>query len=125
MAATARSGTSRAKFVAFSKAPYPAAPSLCKLRLPGLPGRVPLRSGRKGNEMVWKWQDLEPHDRNHHRHRCAPSCSPKRGTLLGRFPVLEMFYWKRIIFDEATRGQTMVQPTDFRECMMRVPACLR
>ncbi|CAE7765005.1 mus-41 [Symbiodinium sp. CCMP2592] len=40
-----------------------------------LQGRVPLRSGRKGNEMVWKWQDLE-------------------------FPVLEMFYWKRIIFDE-------------------------
>ncbi|CAE7233347.1 mus-41 [Symbiodinium sp. CCMP2456] len=40
-----------------------------------LQGRVPLRSGRKGSEMVWKWQDLA-------------------------FPVLEMFYWKRIIFDE-------------------------
>ncbi|CAE7384450.1 DNA repair protein rad5 [Symbiodinium microadriaticum] len=49
-------------------------------KLPGqvrglLQGRVPLRSGRKGNEMVWKWEDLA-------------------------FPVLEMFYWKRIIFDE-------------------------
>ncbi|CAE8736565.1 unnamed protein product [Polarella glacialis] len=37
--------------------------------------KIMLRSGRKGNTQVNKWQDLE-------------------------FPVLEMFYWRRIVFDE-------------------------
>ncbi|CAE7207581.1 Ttf2, partial [Symbiodinium pilosum] len=40
-----------------------------------LAGQHGLRSGRKGAEVAQKWQDLE-------------------------FPVLEMFYWKRIVFDE-------------------------
>jgi len=40
-----------------------------------LEGRANLRSGRKGQNMVSNWEDLE-------------------------FPLLEMFYWRRIVFDE-------------------------
>lgn len=40
-----------------------------------LKGTVSVRSGRKGDSFVQSWQDLE-------------------------FPVLEQFYWRRVVFDE-------------------------
>ena len=47
-------------------------------------GRVPLRSGRKGNEMVWKWEDLAPRGRKDSTE--PPHTAPSWTLLVGGFP---------------------------------------